>query len=147
MPIQMVPNRSFYHAPFSFIFLPTTVTIRFYLPFFLIHTHPLVSTPPPPLLLFSSGGMAANHHTHHGNARDNGISPTSSIAQFTKGVAVKIVGTDNVLQRVPHLVGCIGTVREVPVHPNTWFKIEFSDGKASLPSYKSKFLTTTFSLI
>ena len=91
--------------------------------------------------------MAANHHTHHGNARDNGISPTSSIAQFTKGVAVKIVGTDNVLQRVPHLVGCIGTVREVPVHPNTWFKIEFSDGKASLPSYKSKSLTTTFSLI
>ena len=69
-----------------------------------------------------------NPHMHTGHMRDSGISPTSSIAQFTKGVAVKIVGTDNVLQRVPHLVGCIGTVREVPVHPNTWFKIEFSDG-------------------
>ena len=78
--------------------------------------------------------MVVNSHMHNGGMRDNGISPTSSIAQFTKGVAVKIVGTDNVLQRVPHLVGCIGTVREVPVHPNTWFKIEFSDGKIILQS-------------
>lgn len=51
------------------------------------------------------------------------------IAHFTKGVAVKILGTNNVLQRVPHLVGMIGTIKDVPVHPITWFKIEFPSGQ------------------
>ena len=51
------------------------------------------------------------------------------IAHFVKGVAVKILGTNNVMQRVPHLVGMVGSIKDVPVHPITWFKIEFPGGQ------------------
>ena len=51
------------------------------------------------------------------------------IAHFTKGVAVKILGTNNVMQRVPHLVGMVGNIKDVPIHPITWFKIEFPSGQ------------------
>lgn len=51
------------------------------------------------------------------------------IAHFTKGVAVKILGTNNVMQRVPHLVGMVGHIKDVPIHPITWFKIEFPSGQ------------------
>ena len=51
------------------------------------------------------------------------------ISHFTKGVSVIILRTDNVLHRVPHLVGVEGVIKEVPVHPITWFKIEFPSGQ------------------
>jgi hypothetical protein len=36
---------------------------------------------------------------------------------LTKGTVVAIHGTDNVQQRVPHLIGKVGVVKEAPVHP------------------------------
>ena len=35
------------------------------------------------------------------------------------------------MQRTPHLVGQIGYIREVPVHPATWFKVTLSDGSVA----------------
>lgn len=34
------------------------------------------------------------------------------------------IGTENVRSRTPHLIGRIGIVKEAPVHPATWYKIE-----------------------
>eukprot|EP01041_Mallomonas_annulata_P001617 gene1617-3126_t len=45
-----------------------------------------------------------------------------------KGTPVQIIGTDNVIQRVPHLVGKQGIIKDLPVHPATWIKVEFIDG-------------------
>lgn len=39
---------------------------------------------------------------------------------LTKGTVVAIHGTDNVQQRVPHLIGKVGVVKEAPVHPGQW---------------------------
>ena len=71
-----------------------------------------------------SPSVPAEHSEHHHRPFSN-----VGIAQFTKGVAVKILGTNNVLQRVPHLVGMVGNIKDVPVHPITWFKIEFPSGQ------------------
>lgn len=66
--------------------------------------------------------------TEHTEQRPRALSNVG-IAHFVKGVAVKILGTNNVLQRVPHLVGVVGHIKDVPVHPITWFKIEFPTGQ------------------
>ncbi len=44
-----------------------------------------------------------------------------------KGQRVVIFANDTVMNRSPQLVGQIGTVIAVPVHPVTWFKVEFDD--------------------
>lgn len=44
-----------------------------------------------------------------------------------KGQRVVIFANDTVMNRSPQLVGQIGTVVAVPVHPVTWFKVEFDD--------------------
>lgn len=44
------------------------------------------------------------------------------------GSKVVILPTENVEQRVPQYVGMEGTVVDVPVHPATWFKVQFANG-------------------
>lgn len=46
---------------------------------------------------------------------------------LTLGAEVVIRATESVLQRTPHLAGQIGYVKEVPIHPATWFKVRLSD--------------------
>eukprot|EP01037_Dinobryon_pediforme_P018853 gene18854-19175_t len=47
------------------------------------------------------------------------------VASLKVGTRVAILGTENVQQRFPHLEGCIGVIKEAPVHPATWFKVIF----------------------
>lgn len=60
-----------------------------------------------------------------GRPRSNSYS--SSVKDFQIGTKVVIIETENVIQRAQHLIGKIGTICEVPVHPATWFKVEFPD--------------------
>lgn len=46
-----------------------------------------------------------------------------------KGAKVSIVRTDNVESRYPERIGQVGVIYDVPIHPNTWYKVQFSDGK------------------
>lgn len=52
-------------------------------------------------------------------------SPTVPLRQ---GMRVVILGTNNAIQRAAHLVDEVGTLKEVPMHPATWYKVEFGDG-------------------
>jgi hypothetical protein len=62
------------------------------------------------------------------NELDSELGPSVS-GLLLLGSAVVIVSTDNVQQRAPQRVGERGIIKEVPVHPITWFKVEFEDGK------------------
>ena len=53
----------------------------------------------------------------------------SNLSALTVGAEVIIIATENVQQRAPQRVGETGYIKEVPVHPTTWFKVEFADGK------------------
>jgi hypothetical protein len=64
----------------------------------------------------------------HQRAKSMGHVVHCSLAPaMKKGCSVTILRTENVLQRAPHLVGREGIVKEAPVHPATWFKVEFPD--------------------
>ncbi|POM80063.1 Hypothetical protein PHPALM_2145, partial [Phytophthora palmivora] len=57
------------------------------------------------------------------------ISPTArELHTLEQGTLVRILTTPDVEQRVPHTVHKVGVVEEVPLHPNTWFKVRIRDG-------------------
>jgi hypothetical protein len=61
--------------------------------------------------------------------RANSFQTGNSVLSLPVGAKVVILGTENVVQRCPHLVGQVGGIYEIPVHPATWFKIRFDDGR------------------
>mmetsp|Transcript_20910 Transcript_20910/g.30111 ORF Transcript_20910/g.30111 Transcript_20910/m.30111 type:complete len:805 (-) Transcript_20910:214-2628(-) len=55
------------------------------------------------------------------------FSPTQS-RRLKLGSKVIILGTENVELRVPQYVGVEAEIVDVPVHPATWYKVQFADG-------------------
>lgn len=57
------------------------------------------------------------------------LSPTArELNQLEQGALVRVLTTPDVEQRVPHTVNKVGVIEEVPMHPNTWFKVRIRDG-------------------
>lgn len=44
-----------------------------------------------------------------------------------QGATVLIVSTPNVQSRLPDMIGKLGIVKQVPTHPNTWFRVSVGD--------------------
>jgi hypothetical protein len=71
-------------------------------------------------------GKAANSSLYN-----DYLPPSNSMSHaqsLKKGAKVIIMKTDNVEQRAPHLIGQVGIIKDVPQHPNTWFKVKFTSG-------------------
>jgi len=60
--------------------------------------------------------------TEDGN--ETQIAPVNAMS-LSVGAPVRLLDNDSTRNRVPHLVNTIGYIKEVPVHPATWFKVEF----------------------
>jgi hypothetical protein len=72
-----------------------------------------------PAPVMKAKGRSASPDSHYG----------ASSHELKKGTRVLILNNDNVSQRAPQYIGQVGVVKDVPVHPATWFKIQFSDGQ------------------
>jgi hypothetical protein len=58
------------------------------------------------------------------NRRKENVPVAGALANYVAGAEVIIQPTDSVLGKYPHLVGARGIIREAPVHPSTWFKVD-----------------------
>lgn len=47
--------------------------------------------------------------------------------QIKVGSLIKILETDNINKRYPHLIGDLGIVETVPTHPGTWFSVKLKN--------------------
>eukprot|EP00629_Pelagomonadales_sp_RCC1024_P007044 CAMPEP_0119276288 /NCGR_PEP_ID=MMETSP1329-20130426/15161_1 /TAXON_ID=114041 /ORGANISM="Genus nov. species nov., Strain RCC1024" /LENGTH=255 /DNA_ID=CAMNT_0007276717 /DNA_START=291 /DNA_END=1055 /DNA_ORIENTATION=+ len=76
-----------------------------------------------------AAAAAAFRATDDGDESDEEAleSKVSHAQSLKRGTQVTIHRTENVQQRAPHLIGRVGTIKEVPTHPNTWFKVQFAD--------------------
>jgi hypothetical protein len=60
----------------------------------------------------------ANVGNHHETSKENHRPRSNSmgIAQYTKGVSVVILGTENTIHRFPGMVGVVGVIHEVCIY-------------------------------
>ena len=49
---------------------------------------------------------------------------SSQYSQSVVGAIVEIVSSTSTRQRMPHLIGKIGTIKVIPTHPSTWYVVD-----------------------
>jgi len=80
-----------------------------------------------PILLPSPSISAANSPANPARLTSPPKAIFSPNQGITLGARVTIVSNNDVMQKFPKLVGCVGEIIDIPRHPNTWFTVRLAD--------------------